>query len=82
MERGKRYRVKKAIEGRDYIVRVVRLADGVHGCVSEDANGFYSVYVNCMDSHERQRQAADHEVKKHIEGNDFAKLDVQEIEDL
>ena len=72
----------KAIEGRDYCVRIVCLADGVHGCVSEDGNGFYNVYVNANDSRERQRKALDHEVKKHIEGNDFAKLDVREIEGL
>jgi hypothetical protein len=71
-----------AIEGRDYCVRIVCLADGVHGCVSQDSSGFYNVYVNANDSLERQREALDHEVKKHIEGNDFAKLDVREIEGL
>lgn len=72
----------KAIEGADYIVRIVCLADGVHGCVSKDGDGFYSVYINANDSMERQRQAVDHEVKKHIEGDDFSKLDVREIEGL
>lgn len=72
----------KAIEGRDYIVRVVCMADGVHGCVVQDGDGFFSVYVNAKDSAERQRQAVDHEVKKHIEGGDFSKFDVREIEDF
>lgn len=67
---------------REYCVRLIDMPYGVHGCVSEDADGFYSVYVNSRDGAERQREAVDHEVKKHIEGNDFAKLDVLEIEDL
>lgn len=73
---------RKAIEGRDYIVRVICMADGVHGCVAQDCNGFFNVYVNANDSLERQKQAVDHEVKKHIEGDDFSKEDVREIEDL
>ena len=71
-----------AIEGRDYCVRLVPFVEGVHGCVSEDCDGFYNVYINSRDSIERQKEALDHEVKKHIEGNDFAKHDVREIEGL
>lgn len=70
------------IENADYTVRLVPLPDGVHGCVSEDADGFYSVYINVKDSLERQHKALDHEVKKHIERNDFSKSDIREIEDL
>ena len=70
------------LEDADYIVRAVMLPDGVHGCVSEDADGFYSVYVNAKDSRERQYKALDHEVKKHIAGNDFAKHDVREAEGI
>ena len=66
----------------EYCVRKVKLPYGVHGCVSEDCDGFYNVYINERDSVERQRQALDHEVKKHIEHNDFAKSDVVEIEEL
>lgn len=73
---------RKAIEGRDYIVRVICMAKGVHGCVSQDCNGFFNVYVNANDSIERQREAVDHEVKKHIEGDDFSKEDIRDIEDL
>jgi hypothetical protein len=50
--------------------------------VSKDANGFFNVYVNERDSHERQLEALDHEVKKHIQGDDFSKPDVREIEGL
>lgn len=70
------------IEGADYCVRTVPLPIGVHGCVSKDANGFFNVYVNERDSHERQLEALDHEVKKHIQGDDFSKPDVREIEGL
>lgn len=70
------------VESADYTVRLVSLPDGVHGCVSEDADGYYSVYINAKDSRERQYKALEHEVKKHIVGNDFAKHDVREIEGL
>ena len=66
----------------EYCVRTVKLPHGVHGCVSKDADGFFSVYVNSRDSRERQMQALDHEVKKHIVGEDFDKDDITEIEDL
>lgn len=72
----------KYIEGVDYFVRVVCLADGVHGCVSPNPDATYNVYVNANDPAERQREAAEHEIKKHIENNDFAKSDVVEIEEL
>lgn len=70
------------IENADYFVRTVDMPTGIHGSVSPNDDGTFSVFINARDSIERQRQALDHEVKKHIEGNDFAKLDVQEIEDL
>lgn len=70
------------IEGVDYFVRVVCLAYGVHGCVSQNPDATYNVYVNANDSAERQREAAEHEIKKHIERDDFSKSDVREIEDL
>jgi len=74
--------MSKSIEGADYCVRLVPLPAGVHGCVSEDCDGFYNVYINVRDSYDRQREAGAHEIKKHIEGNDFAKLDVREIEGI
>lgn len=70
------------IENADYFVRTVDMPPAIHGSVSPNPDGTFSVYINSRDSIERQRKALDHEVKKHIEGNDFAKLDVREIEDL
>lgn len=69
------------IENADYCVRIVTLPDGVHGVVSEDADGFCSVYINAKDSRERQYRALDHE-RRHIENNDFSKSDVVEAEGL
>ena len=63
----------------EYCVRLIDLPYGVHGCVSEDADGFYSVYVNARDSRERQYKALDHE-KRHIERGDFTKPDVRDAE--
>ena len=74
--------MSKAIEGADYLVRVIDMPHQIHGCVAKDGDGFYSVYINAHDSFHRQRKAADHEIKKHIEGDDFSKYDVREIEEL
>ena len=71
-----------ALENADYFIRMVDMPYGMHGSVSPNCDGTYSVYINLRDSVERQRKALDHEVKKHIEGNDFAKSDVHEIEGL
>ncbi len=70
------------IENADYFVRTVEMPPSIHGSVSPNPDGTYSVYLNSRDSIERQRKALDHEVKKHIENNDFAKSDVVEIEEL
>lgn len=69
------------LETADYCVRIITLPDGVHGVVSEDADGFCSIYLNARDSRERQYKALEHE-KRHIEGNDFAKPDVRDIEGI
>lgn len=74
--------MSKAIEGVDYFVRIVPMPHQVHGAVSPNDDCTYNVYANSLDSPERQKQAVDHEVKKHIENNDFAKSDVVEIEGL
>ena len=70
------------IENADYFVRTVDMPHGIHGSVTPNPDGTFSVFVNARDSIERQRKALDHEVKKHIENNDFAKSDVVEIEGL
>lgn len=74
--------MRKSIEGADYCVRLVPLPIGVHGCVAEDSEGFYNVYINSKDSHDRQMKTGEHEIKKHIELEDFSKFDVIEIEGL
>ncbi len=74
--------MSKAIEGVDYFVYVVPFPDGVHGAVATNPDGTFSVYINEKDTRERQRKAGKHEIKKHIEGDDFSKLDVAEIENM
>lgn len=69
------------IESADYFVRLMKMPYGVHGCVSENDDGTYSVYINERDTYERQLRAYRHE-KKHIQRNDFSRSDVREIEDL
>jgi len=70
------------IEGADYFVRQMPMPYGVHGAVSLNDDCTFNVYVNERDTHERQQEALDHEVKKHIEQDDFSKSDVREIEGL
>ena len=69
------------LEDADYYVRTIKMPIGIHGCVSEDADGFFSVYINELDPVDRQKKALDHE-RRHIEGNDFSKNDIIEIEGL
>lgn len=69
------------IEGADFIIRFAPLPYGVHGCITESADGFFCIYVNSRDCHERQRKAADHE-RRHIEDDDFSKYDVREAEGI
>lgn len=69
------------LEDADYCIRTIKLPFGVHGCVSEDADGFFSVYINERDPIDRQKKALDHE-RRHIEGDDFSKWDIVEIEGL
>lgn len=69
------------IENADFVVRLVPLPDGVHGCVSEDADGFCSIYINVKDGYHRQQKAKQHEIN-HIVADDFSKDDVAQIEGL
>lgn len=69
------------IEGADFVVRITMFPHGVHGCVSEDSDGFYNIYINSRDSYHRQMKAIDHELR-HILNRDFSKSDVREIEGL
>lgn len=70
------------LENADFFVRMVVMPPAIHGSVVPNDDGTFSVFVNANDSAERQREAVDHEVKKHIEGDDFSKEDIREIEDL
>lgn len=70
------------LENADFFVRTVDMPPSIHGSVTPNDDGTFSVYINAKDSAERQRKALEHEVKKHIEGDDFSKEDVREIEDL
>lgn len=70
------------LEGADYFIRTVNMPPAIHGSVCPNSDGTFSVYINARDSIERQREALDHEVKKHIAGDDFSKEDVCEIEGL
>lgn len=72
--------MSKAIEGADYFVRVIDMPHQIHGCVAEDGDGFYSVYINARDSFYRQAQAYRHEMK-HIQRDDFRKASVIEAEE-
>lgn len=74
--------MSKAIEGVDYFVRIIDMPHEVHGACSPNDDCTHNVYLNAHDSPERQKEACNHEVKKHIEGEDFSKFDVREIEDI
>lgn len=69
------------IESADIFVRKVDMPYGIHGSVTPNDDGTYSVYINLRDSLDRQEQAYKHE-KKHIEEEDFSKSDVRVIEGL
>ena len=47
-----------------------------HGAVTYNDDDSYTIFINCNDSVERQRQTFVHEMK-HIEGDDFDLKDVQ-----
>ena len=70
------------LENADYFIRTVPMPPAVHGSVCPNSDGTFSVYINARDSIERQREALDHEVKKHIANDDFTKDDVRDAEEL
>lgn len=61
------------LEGMDYIVRYVSLPMRVHGMTVQDENGFYNIYINRDQSEDIQRAAYEHELK-HLEHNDFSRV--------
>lgn len=50
-----------------------------HGMVVKDDDGFYTILLDPNDTYEQRLKTVRHELE-HILNNDFAKLDVQEIE--
>ena len=50
-----------------------------HGMVVKDDDGFYTILLDPNDTYEQRLRTFRHELK-HILNDDFAKLDVQEIE--
>ena len=69
----------KAIENADFFVRIVDMPHGIHGCVTPNDDGTFSVYLNAHDNSVRNRQACDHE-RKHIESDHFCEDDVRDAE--
>lgn len=64
----------------DHIVRIVNLPWGVHGCVTPNDDGTFSIYLNARDTHERNIKAYWHEVG-HIVRDDFYNgLPIEEVE--
>lgn len=55
---------------RDIIVRYIPLPWSVGGFVSEDADGFYNIYINSRLSMGQQAQALKHELE-HIANEDI-----------
>ena len=50
-----------------------------HGMVVKDDDGFYTILLDPNDTYEQRLRTFRHELE-HILNDDFAKLDVQEIE--
>ena len=54
---------EELIEFRDYIIRCMPMDTRVHGLCIMDEDGTANIYTNSRDTAERQRQAADHEIR-------------------
>ena len=52
---------------------------GFHGMVVKNDDGFYTILLDPNDTFEQRMKTVRHELQ-HILDNDFAKLNVQEIE--
>lgn len=64
----------------DFCVRLIKMPPAIKGCVTLDADGFYSIYINDGLSYEAQQETFKHEVA-HIQGNHFySTLPVTELE--
>ena len=54
----------------NYAVRLIALPPKVRGCVTIDADGFYSIYINESLTYEQRREVFLHELT-HIRRNHF-----------
>lgn len=54
----------------EYWIRYVDMPSRTKGLTVEDADGFYSIYINAKISAYEQKEAIRHELT-HIERNDF-----------
>lgn len=67
----------------EYRIYYIALPTSISGITVQDAEGFYSIYINCNIGIEEQREALEHEFV-HIERGDFYRLNVslEEIENV
>lgn len=56
----------------EYYIRYIDMPSRTKGLTVEDADGFYSIYINAKISTYEQKEAIKHELT-HIERNDFDK---------
>ncbi len=63
----------------DVFTQVIEMDTGVAEHVVKNKDDSYTIFLNARLSYERQLEAYYHAMK-HIEGDDFSKYDVQEIE--
>lgn len=64
----------------NFNVKLIKFPSGkVHEAVTENEDGTVTIFLDKNDTHESQQKRFWH-VIRHLEGNDFEKYDVQEIE--
>lgn len=56
----------------EYFIRYIDMPSRTKGLTVEDADGFYSIYINAKISAYEQKEAIKHELT-HIERNDFVR---------
>lgn len=70
------------IQGIDYYVYFAELPMKIHGMVSPNADGTYTIILNSRLSDSKKREALKHELE-HIEYDDFYNsLPIEVVEDL
>lgn len=63
----------------DIFVRLADLPLSINGLTAENDDGSYTVFINSRASSQQQHDAYEHELR-HINGLDFEKSDVGDIE--